>query len=190
MAHSQHPAAHEIREYVRDTLSDNKHIEIGKHLFSCKQCMDLAREEYKNSILIENWSAKNIGELLWRMKILAELKNREISGEFIQDSEIEEKLAAQSEIDTVPTVSRHYYSKDKKVIATVEYSNQQVEVSFETRESDIAESEIVFAFVRINSRKIIVCDKLKLIKRSPGVWENRWKGKLSFSPDLTLLFEY
>ena len=78
MDHSQHPTRNEIEKYVRDTLPDEKHLEIGNHIYSCRECMEAARLEYKNTLLIENWSARNIGELLWRMKIMTELKNRTI----------------------------------------------------------------------------------------------------------------
>lgn len=190
MADSQHPTKKEIEQYVRDTLSDEKHLEIGEHIYSCKQCMERARTEYKNSIIIENWSARNAGELLWRMNIMTELKSRTIFQKADSDMITEEKLAAESYLDNEQSIVRHYYSKDKKVIATAEYSSLEAEISFETREEDVCGSEIVFALVRMNSREIIVCDKIKLIQRSPGVWENRWLGKVNFSPDLTLLFTW
>lgn len=195
MADSQHPTESEIEKYVRDTLTDEKHLEIGEHIYSCKQCMEKARTEYKNSIIIENWSAGNAGELLWRMEIMTELKNRTVFQDFGSDTETEEKLAAESYLDKEQSIIRHYYSKDKKVIATVEYSPLETEVSFETREKELSDAVIVFAFVRMNTKKIILCDKVKLgakssVKGSPGVWENRWQGKIAFSPDLTLLFTW
>ena len=92
MAHTQHPGKDKLKKYVRDTLSDELHLEIGEHLFSCKECMKRARGEYKHYILLENWSARNIGELLWRMKLLTELKKRGVSEIFTSDTRQEERI--------------------------------------------------------------------------------------------------
>ena len=190
MGLSQHPNNKEIAEYVRETLPDEKHIKIGEHLFICKKCMEKTRAEYKNNIVMENWSARNIGELLWRMKILTELKNNTISSEESIDTRGEERLAAESPPGEQQTIIKHYYSKDKKIIVTVEYSASSIVAAFETRDPDISDSIIIFAFVSLNSRKVIVCDKVRLDIISPGIWEKRWQGTIPFSPDLTLLFTY
>jgi len=188
VVHPQHPSQDEIKEYVRDTLSDEKHMAIGQPLFACKDCMEMTRMEFKDYIVLENWSAGNIGELLWRMKILTELKNATISFKEIIDTPVDEKLAAKSPPVKSKSIIKHYYSKDKKIIATVEYSEFSTEVSFETKDPDFSDSIIVFAFVLLNSKKVIACDKVSLEKRSPGIWENRWQGTVPFTPDLTLLF--
>ena len=190
MGDPQHPHNNEIKEYVMDTLSDEKHIEIGEHLFTCKECMNKTRAEYKNSIVLENWSAQKVGELLWRMKILSELKNNTISTEEITGTPTEEKIAAKTLPGDDQTIIKHYYSKDKKIIATVEYSEYNTEASFETRDPGISESTIVFAFILLNRRKVIVCDKVNLEIRSPGIWEKSWQGTIPYSPDLSLLFTY
>jgi hypothetical protein len=189
MEFSRHPTYNEIQEYVRETLSDEKHMEIGEHLFACKECMNRTREEYKDTIVLENWSAHNAGELLWRMKILSELKNnKQYTGEWTGLPE-EEKLAAESASED-QMIIKHYYSEDKRIIATVEYSAQTTEVSFETRDPEISDSLIIFAFVLLASKKVIMCDKVRLETLSPGIWEKRWQGAIPYAPDLSLLFTY
>jgi hypothetical protein len=194
MIHSEHPTMDEIRAYVKDTLPDEKHCDIGNHIYSCHQCMEKTRAAYKDTLIIENWSPQSIGELIWRMNIIAEMKNRTIFQRPANNPVTQEKLAAESPQEEKYPVIRHYYSKDKKVIATVEYAPGETEVSFEMKESPGTKKQeiaiIVFAFARMNTREILVCDKVTLKMSSPGLWETRWKGNIEYTPDITLLFTW
>jgi len=185
MDKTQHPSQEDIRLYAADNLPDAKHMELGEHLLACTQCMDSARLEYKMNLLVENWTAETTADLLWSREISKGLKNKTIHVDFSQ-----EQLAAETLPGDASSIIKHYFSKDKSIIATVEYTANSAEISFETKAAHLAEAVIGFTLVRMDSRKIAVCGEVRLESRAAGIWEKTWKGKVDFSSDLTLLFDY
>jgi hypothetical protein len=69
MEKMRHPDKEEITQYVWEELPDEREIEIGEHLATCKECRRLSQEEFKTKILWENWTAKTHGEFYWQKRI-------------------------------------------------------------------------------------------------------------------------
>ena len=69
MERQNHPVKEEIKKYIWEELKEDREIEIGEHLAVCKDCQKFSREEFKQKLLWEGWTAKMHGEVYWQKRI-------------------------------------------------------------------------------------------------------------------------